>query len=104
METAYLSSAAALAFYVNRAGDLPKGLFLMVLEGAAQCVTLLFFFKFTYEVTAFFLATGTMILSTINAFLFLAKSDVAGISKIPSLAVTLYLWTVVYCILMINFA
>ena len=104
MEAVYLSSAAALAFYVQSAKDLPKGLALTVLEGGAETITLLFFFKFTYEITAFFLATATMIFSVINSFLFLRKSDAAGFMRIPTLATTVYLWTVIYCILMINFA
>ena len=104
MEAVYLSSAAALAFYVQSARDLPKGLVLTLLEGGAETVTLLFFFKFTYEITAFFLATGTMVFSVINSFLFLRKSDGAGFMRIPTLTATVYLWTVIYCILMINFA
>ena len=104
MESVYLSSAAALAFFVQNAKDLPKGLALTALEGASETVTLLFFFKFTYEITAFFLATGTMVLSVVNTLLFLRKSDAAGFIRIPTLAATVYLWTVIYCILMINFA
>ena len=104
MEVTYLSSAAGLALYVQSARDLPKGIALTALEGGAETITLLFFFKFTYEITAFFLATATMILSVTNAFLFLSKSDAAGFARIPTLVVTLYLWTVIYCILMMNFA
>ena len=103
METIYLSTAASLALYAEHTGDLPKGVILISLEGAAEIVTLLFFFKFTYEITAFFSSTLTMILSTINTIVFLGKNDAAGIAKLPSLAVILYLWTVLYCILMINF-
>ena len=104
METIYLSSAAALALFVTNASDLPKGILLTATEGALEVITLLFFFKFTYEITAFFLATITMVFSQINTMVFLGKSDAAGIIRVPTLAATLYLWAVVYCILMINFA
>jgi len=104
MEVAYLSSAAALALYAESIKDLPKGMLLTAAEGGAEVITLLFFFKFTYEITAFFLATATMVFCTLNTFLFLGKNDTAGIARIPALLVTLYLWTVIYCILMINFA
>ena len=104
MECIYLSSAAALALYATNAHDLPKGVLLTSLEGGAEIASLLFFFKFTYEITAFFLSTITMILSIVNTIVFLSKSDYAGIARIPSLAATVYLWTIIYCILMINFA
>lgn len=104
METIYLSSAASLALYATNSADLPKGTLLTAVEGFAEILTLLFFFKFTYEITAFFLATATMLLSQINTMIFLNKSDAAGITRLPCLAATLYLWVVVYCILMINFA
>ncbi|MBO4479725.1 MAG: hypothetical protein J5774_05105 [Clostridia bacterium] len=104
MEVRYLSAAAALALYVNALKELPKGLFLTCLEGAAETVTLLFFFKFTYEITAFFLATATMVLSVVNNLLFLSKNDAGGIFHLPATLVTLYFWTVIYCILSLNFA
>lgn len=104
MEVVYLCTAASLALYTESAKDLPKGLFLNAVEGGMQILTLVFFFKFTYEITAFFLATATMIVSAIISFLFLEKNDSAGILRIGTFAVTLYLWTVIYCILMINFA
>ena len=104
MEIAYLSSSFSLSLYVSQASDLPKGILLTAVEGVAEVITLLFFFRFTYEITAFFLATVTMIISTVVTILFLGKKDSAGIARIPALAVTLYLWTLLYCILMINFA
>ena len=104
METIYFSSAAALALYTKSARELPKALALTSIEGLSQIVTLLFFFKFTYEITAFFLATVTMIIAQINTMVFLGKSDAAAIAKLPALGATLYLWVVIYCILMINFA
>ena len=103
METIYLSSAASLAMYTKTASDLPKGIILTAIEGALEVITLLFFFKFTYEITSFFLATTTMIFSQINMMVFLGKSDAAGVIRIPTVAVTVYLWAVIYCILMINF-
>ena len=104
METIYLSSAAALALYASGSSELPKGILLTAIEGIAEILTLLFFFKFTYEITAFFLATITMVVSEINTMIFLEKSDAAGIARIPTLASILYLWAVIYCIMMINFA
>lgn len=103
MEVAYLSAAASLALYVERLTDLPKGLLLTAGEGFAQTVTLLFFFKFTYEITSFFLATATMVLSVVANVLFLTKSGAAGIWRLPTTIVTIYFWMVVYCILSINF-
>ena len=103
MEVVYLSSAAALALYTAEKRDLAKGILLTSAEGLAQIITLLFFFEFTYEITAFILSTATMVLSHINTMIFLEKKDVAGIARVPTLAVTTYLWAVIYCILMINF-
>ena len=104
MEVAYLSAAASLALYVEHLSDLPKRLLLTAGEGTAQIVTLLFFFKFTYEITSFFLATATMVFSVVTNVLFLTKSDAAGICRLPTTVVTVYFWTVIYCILSINFA
>ncbi len=104
MEIVYLCSAASVALYTSSVRDLPKALLLNAAEGGAEIVTLLFFFKFTYEITSFFLATATMILSTVNTFLFLSKSDAAGIVRVGTMGVTLYLWVIIYCILTINFA
>lgn len=104
MEVTYLSSAFSLSLYASQASDLPKGILLTVVEGSSEIVTLLFFFRFTYEITSFFLATITMILSAIVTIIFLGKKDSAGIARIPTLLVTLYFWTILYCILMINFA
>ena len=103
METIYLSSAAALALYTKSVNDLPKGLSLTVIEGALEITTLLFFFKFTYEITAFFLATVAMVFSGITTMVFLGKTDSAGIARIPAFASILYLWVLIYCILMMNF-
>lgn len=104
METVYLSSSASLALYTAERHDLILGGSLTLLEGISEIVTLLFFFKFTFEITAFFLATVTMVISIINTVLFLAKKDAAGIVRLPALAATIYLWAEIYCILMINFA
>ncbi len=104
METLYLSSAASLALYTLEPRDLIRGISLTALEGIAEIVTLLFFFRFTYEITSFFFATATMVISIANTVIFLAKKDAAGIARLPALASTIYLWTVIYCILMINFA
>lgn len=104
MAVIYLSSALALAFYATHSADLPKGILLLSAEGVAEIVTLLFFFEFTYEITSFFLATATMILCVYTTSVFLRKSDSAGIARLPTVTIHLYLWTVLYCILMINFA
>lgn len=104
MEVIYISSVLSLALYAEKRGDLPKGIFLTVIEGISEIVTLLFFFKFTYEITSFFLATTALILSIYNMTVFLSKSDPAGFARFPSLLVKLYLWTILYCILSINFA
>ena len=100
----YLSSATALAFYVKSGRFLPKGVLLTLLEGIAEIVTLLFFFEFTYEITSFFSATATTLLSLFITSLFLSENDVAGLARLPDLGVKLYLWVVLYCILTINFA
>ena len=103
MEIVYLSSAASLALYTAEKRDLAKGTILTALEGVMQIVTLLFFFEFTYEITSFLLSTLTMVVSQIITMVFLSKNDAAGIARLPTLAVTMYLWAVIYCILMINF-
>ena len=104
MEIIYLSSAASLGFYVKSSCDLPKGLCLTAAEGSMHLLSLLFFFKFTYEITSFFLATATMLFSVFITYVFLEKSAAAGFSRIPVLGLTIYFWTVLYCLLMINFA
>ena len=104
MEIVYLSVAASLALYTAEARDLIRGISMTAIEGIAEISTLLFFFRFTYEITAFFLATITMVLFILNTMVFLAKNDAAGIVRLPALAATIYLWAVIYCILMINFA
>lgn len=104
MITIYLSSASALACYVRSFSDLPKGILLTLFEGISEIVTLLFFFEFTYEITSFFFGTATMILSLANTAIFLSKSDRAGIVRLPNFIVKLYLWTILYCILSLNFA
>ncbi|MBO4472917.1 MAG: hypothetical protein J5765_03825 [Clostridia bacterium] len=104
MEVIYLSAVFSLALYAKTRSDLPKGIVLTVLEGLSEIVTLLFFFKFTYEITSFFLATAALGLSLHNTGVFLSKSDPAGFARFPSLISKIYLWTVLYCILSINFA
>ena len=99
----YLSAAASLACYAHCGADLPKGILLTLSEGIGEVVTLLFFFEFTYEITSFFLATLTMICSLVNTSIFLTKNDAAGICRFPSFCIKLYLWTVIYCVLTINF-
>ena len=103
METSYLFSALSLACYVKSKSDVPKGLMLLAAEGIADVLTLLFFFRFTYEITSFFFATATMLVSIIVTSLHLKQSDVAGIVRLPVLSVHVYFWSVLYCILMINF-
>ena len=103
MEVIYLSSVVSLALYVKEKSDLPKAILLTCLEGLSEVITLIFFFEFTYEITSFFWATITMLLSVYNTSTFLSKEDAAGIARLPNLQVKLYLWTVLYCILMINF-
>lgn len=102
-EVAYLFSALALACYASNLRALRKGVLLTAAEGSAEIVTMLFFFKFTYEITSFFLATATMLFSVYLTADFLSKKDVAGIVRFPVLAVHLYLWMILYCILTINF-
>lgn len=103
MEVIYLSSVGALALYVERGSDLPKGIVLTVIEGLSEIVTLLFFFEFTYETTSFFFATATLLLSVYNCNVFLSKNDAAGITRLPNLLSKLFLWMILYCILNINF-
>ena len=103
-EVLYFSSALSLSFYVETRDDLPKGVLLTLLEGSAEILTLLFFFKFTYEIISFFLATATMILSFCNTSFFLSKRNAAGIARFPVFTIHLYFWAILYCILMINFA
>ena len=100
----YLSTVVSLAFFTETLRDLPKGLLLIGIEGIFEIITLLLFFEFTYEITSFFSATATLLFSIYGTSVFLSKSDAAGIAKIPNLQVKLYLWTVLYCILSINFA
>ena len=102
-EGIYLSSVLSLALFVREKCDLPKGILLTASEGVSEIVTLLFFFKFTYEITSFIFATATMLISVYNTSVFLSKEDAAGIARLPNLQIKLYLWTVLYCILMINF-
>lgn len=103
-EIIYLSSALSLAFYAQNKHDLPEGILLSLAEGILQILTLLFFFEFTYEITSFFLATATMCFSLFMTSAFLGKREAAGIAHLPTLAVHLYFWMVLYCILTINFA
>jgi len=103
-EILYLFSALSLALYTRSSADLPIGGILTAAEGIAEIITLLFFFKFTYEITSFFVMTGTLLLSCCNTSHFLSKRDAAGIARFPVFIITLYLWSVLYCILMINFA
>ena len=103
MEVGYLSAAVSLAIYATSLEDLPKGVLLTAVEGMLEIVTLLFFFQFTYEITSFFLATATIIFSVFTTSVFLSKRDAAGIARLPSLILHLYLWAILYCILMINF-
>ena len=104
MESIYLSSVISLALFTETRGDLPKGILLTAIEGISEIVTLLFFFKFTYEITSFFLATAALSISLYNTGVFLSKSNSAGIARFPIFLVKLYLWTILYCILSINFA
>ena len=104
MEVIYLSSVLSLAFYAECRGDLPKAIGLTFIEGISEIVTLLFFFEFTYEITSFFLATVALLLSAYNCAVFSSKNEIAGITRIPNLLSKLYLWSVLYCILSINFA
>lgn len=103
MELVYLSSATAVAFYVQGKSELPKALILNITEGGMQILTLIFFFSLTYEITSFFFATATMILSLFITSVFMKKSDAAGIIRLPALSIELYLWMTIYCILMTNF-
>ena len=103
-EVIYLSSVTSLALYAERRNELPKGIFLLLIEGISEIVTLLFFFEFTYEITSFFLGTASLLISVYNTGVFLSKNDIAGITRVPNLIVKLYLWTILYCILSINFA
>ena len=103
MEVDYLSTAVAFALYAKRVTELPKGAILCAIEGISEIVTLLFFFRFTYEITSFFLATVCMILSVAITGCFLKKNDPAGIARLPNLTIHVYLWTVIYCIVMLNF-
>lgn len=102
-ETIYLSSAVSLACYAENKRDIPKGILLTASEGVAEIVTLLFFFKFTYEITSFFLATLTMLLSLFVTASFLARKSTAGVARIPAFIAHLYFWMVIYCILTLNF-
>ena len=103
MAVIYLSSVISLAFYAERSGDLPKGVLLTSIEGVSEIATLFFFFEFTYEITSFIFATITLLISIYNTSAFLNKSDTSAIARLPNLQCKLYFWTVLYCILTINF-
>ena len=68
-----------------------------------KLVYLFFFFEFTYEITSFIFATITLLISIYNTSAFLNKSDTSAIARLPNLQCKLYFWTVLYCILTINF-
>jgi len=99
----YLFSALSLAFYAEGKRDLPRGVLLTLIEGASELVFLAFFFELTYEITSFFIATGAVILSFMNLCIFSEKNDLAGFFRLPVFQIKLYFWTIVYCLLMINF-
>ena len=99
----YLFSALSLGFYVEGKRDLPRGVLLTLLEGASELVFLAFFFELTYEITSFFIATGALLLSFINLYVFSEKNDLAGFLRLPVFQIKLYFWMIVYCLLMINF-
>ena len=103
MEINYLSSALSCAFYVKEKRELPKGVMLLFVEGLSDVVTLAFFFRFTYEITSFFFATATMILGVVVTSFHLKKSWIAGVARLPVLSIHSFLWSVLYCILMLNF-
>ena len=102
-EAAYLFSAFSLAAYAGNRADLPKGVICLVAEGVSELAFLAFFFELTYEISSFFIATGCMILSFINLWIFSKKGVGAALLRLPVVQIKVYLWMVVYGILTLNF-
>lgn len=102
-EGIYLFSALSFALYGESKNDLPKGILLTLIEGASELVFLAFFFELTYEITSFFLATACLLLSFVNLRSFAAKNENAALIRLPVVMIKTYIWTILYCILTLNF-
>ena len=99
----HVSSALSLALYVEWTRDLPRGILLTVQESASEIIFLVFFFELTYEITSFFIATGCLAVSILTYCAYAKRNVAAGAARLPILSVKIYLWTALYCVLMLNF-
>ena len=102
-EITYLFSALSLAAYAERRRDLPKGVLCLASEGVSEIAFLCFFFELTYEISSFFIATACMVLSFINLWIFSKQNYIAVLLRLPVVLIKVYLWTIIYCILTLNF-
>ena len=102
-EVMYVLSALSLSAFTKQLSDLPRGILSILAEGITEIVFLLFFFKLTYEITSFFIATGCLIVSFSNLWQFAKKGIAASLLRLPIVQIKVYFWMLVYCVLMLNF-